>query len=37
LNKKSEEKTITVFHNEFREDISYWVKIDRKIALKILE
>ena len=37
MNKKSEEKTITVFHNEFREDLSYWVKIDRKIALKILE
>lgn len=37
MNKKSEEKTITVFHDEFREDLSYWVKIDRKIALKILE
>jgi toxin YoeB len=37
LNKKLEEKTITVFHDEFREDLSYWVKIDRKIAIKILE
>jgi len=37
LNKKSEGKIITIFHNEFREDISYWIKTDRKIALKILE
>lgn len=23
-----------VFHSEFREDLQYWVKTDRKIALK---
>ena len=25
-----------VFHPEFREDLSYWIETDRKIALKIL-
>jgi len=26
-----------VFQSEFREDLKYWVKTDRKIALKIFE
>ena len=26
-----------VFHPQFREDLSYWVKTDRKAALRILE
>jgi len=26
-----------VFHPEFRADLVYWVKTDRKIALRILE
>jgi toxin YoeB len=26
-----------VFHPEFREDLRYWVEIDRKIALRVLE
>lgn len=26
-----------VFHDEFREDLKYWVKHDRKIALRALE
>ena len=26
-----------VFHPEFREDLVYWVKTDRKIALKVFE
>lgn len=26
-----------IFHPEFREDLKYWVKTDRKIALKTLE
>lgn len=26
-----------IFHPEFREDLKYWVKTDRKIALKALE
>jgi toxin YoeB len=37
LKKKSKEKVLTVFHTEFREDLRYWIKIDRKIAIKILE
>lgn len=27
----------SIFQSEFRDDLSYWVKIDRKTALKILE
>ncbi len=34
---KASEKRESVFHPEFREDLSYWVKTDRKIALKILD
>ena len=26
-----------VFHPEFRDDLQYWVKMDRKLALKALE
>ena len=26
-----------VFHPQFREDLRYWVKTDRKVALRILE
>jgi toxin YoeB len=26
-----------VFHPEFRDDLRYWVKTDRKVALRILE
>ena len=26
-----------VFHPEFREDLHYWVKTDRKVALRTLE
>jgi len=26
-----------VFHPEFREDLKYWVRTDRKTALRILE
>jgi toxin YoeB len=26
-----------VFHPEFREDLRYWVEIDRKVALRALE
>jgi len=28
---------LSVFHSEFREDLAYWVKVDRKVALKTLE
>jgi toxin YoeB len=36
LKNKSKERE-AVFHNEFREDIKYWVKTNRKIALKAFE
>ena len=26
-----------VFHPEFRDDLSYWIKSDRKTALRVLE
>ena len=26
-----------VFHSEFREDLKFWVKTDRKVALRALE
>ena len=29
-------KREAVFHSEFREDLEYWVKTDRKIALRVL-
>ena len=28
---------VPVFHPEFREDLRFWVKSDRKIALRVLE
>ena len=28
---------LSVFHPEFREDLSYWVKTDRKIALRCFD
>ena len=28
---------IAVFHEEFREDLAYWVETDRKAALRTLE
>jgi toxin YoeB len=27
---------VAVFHPEFREDLSYWVRTDRKTALRVL-
>lgn len=30
-------KRESVFHAEFREDLLYWTKMDRKIALRVLE
>ena len=27
----------TVFHPEFREDLRYWVEVDRKIALRVFD
>ena len=27
----------SVFHPEFREDLRYWVKIDRRVALRVMD
>lgn len=27
---------LAIFHSEFREDLQYWIGIDRKIALRLL-
>jgi toxin YoeB len=27
---------LAVFHSEFREDLRYWVEVNRKIALRVL-
>lgn len=34
---KSSEKHVAVFHPEFIDDLRYWVKQDRRLALKALE
>ena len=28
---------MSIFHTEFREDLAFWVKADRKVALRILD
>ena len=30
-------KRVSVFHPEFRDDLRYWVRTDRKIALRVLD
>ena len=43
MSKKSDKRSAdslsrdAVFHPEFREDLRFWVRTDRKIALKIFE
>lgn len=34
---KITKERLSVFHSEFREDLVFWIKNDRKVALKILE
>ena len=34
---KREVKRAAVFHDEFREDLRFWVKSDRTIAVRVLE
>ncbi|MEP6714394.1 MAG: Txe/YoeB family addiction module toxin [Terriglobia bacterium] len=34
---KRDLKRAAVFHSEFREDLRYWVKTDRSIAVKVLD
>jgi toxin YoeB len=33
---KDREKRVAIFHPEFREDLEYWIKTDRKTALRTL-
>lgn len=37
LKNKTPKERQSIFHSEFREDLVYWVKIDRKVALRILD
>jgi len=37
LLKKCHHFNNNIFHSEFREDLAFWVKADRKIALRILD
>jgi len=32
-----ESKRFAVFHPEFRDDLRYWVKFDRSVALRVLD
>ena len=35
--KRDKTKRLAIFHPEFREDLEYWVKTDRKTALRMLK
>jgi len=37
LKNKIPKERLSIFNSEFREDISYWIKADRKAALRILD
>lgn len=37
MKSKKSKKRLSIFHSEFREDLAYWVKNDRKVALRILD
>jgi toxin YoeB len=37
LKNKIRKEHLSIFHSEFREDLAFWVKVDRKIALRILD
>ena len=34
---KSSNKRVSIFHNDFREDLAFWIKVDRKTALRVLD
>ncbi len=34
---KAKKERDPVFHPEFREDLRYWVEIDRKVALRVFD
>jgi toxin YoeB len=37
LKNKNRKERLSIFHSEFREDLAFWVKVDRKIALRIFD
>ncbi|NUN09506.1 MAG: Txe/YoeB family addiction module toxin [Ignavibacteriaceae bacterium] len=37
MKSKNPKERLSIFHQEFRDDLAYWVKTDRKTALRILE
>jgi toxin YoeB len=37
LSVKREAKRTAIFHDEFREDLRYWVKTDRGAAIRVLD
>lgn len=37
MKNKIPKERLSIFNSEFREDISYWIKADRKAALRILD
>lgn len=34
---KSSKERLNIFHNDFREDLAHWIKVDRKVALRVLD
>ncbi|MCX6149174.1 MAG: Txe/YoeB family addiction module toxin [Ignavibacteriales bacterium] len=36
MKNKTPKERLSIFHTEFREDLAYWIKVDRKVALRIL-
>ena len=37
MKSKKKKKRQSVFQSEFREDLAYWVRVDRKVALRIFD
>ena len=37
MKNKSSKQRFSVFHNDFREDLAHWIKVDRKVALRVLD
>ena len=37
MKSKNKKKLQSVFQSEFREDLVYWVRVDRKVALRIFD
>ena len=37
LKSKISNERLSIFHSEFREDLAYWVRADRKVASRILD